>query len=160
MRRIAGKTMGSPGLSALVILGVVVLLMIVKVVGRLPEFGAMDVIAICLPLAMLIAAVYQFARRQWRAGILSIVAIPGLLLIALLVSFVGMGLVHVTRGTRWYSASADLPNGLGGLTLLLSQRPAPVFLACSGKRGRVQSRSPTAPGESRDVGAWRAGGSA
>jgi hypothetical protein len=143
MRRIAGKTMGSPGLSALVILGVAVLLMIVKAVGRLPEFGAVDVIAICLPLAMLIAAVYQFARRQWRAGILSILAIPGLLLIALLVSFVGMGLVHVTRGTRWYSASADLPNGLGGLALSYRSALPPSFWPVPG--GEVVCRVEVRP---------------
>jgi DNA-binding beta-propeller fold protein YncE len=132
MRGVASRILSSPGLSAIVILSSIVLIVAVKVIVRTTAFGAVDLIAMWLPLAMLVPAIRQFARRQWLRGTLSLIAIPVLLFVAMIVVFVGWRLALLTRGTTWYSASAELPDGLGQLTLSYRSALPPSFFPVPG----------------------------
>ncbi|UCC67667.1 MAG: NHL repeat-containing protein [Armatimonadota bacterium] len=154
MKARASRILSSPNVLALFILGMIGLLMVAKVVARVPEFGAVDLVAMCLPLAMLVPAVRQFARRRWRGGILSVLAIPALVFFAMIAVFLGWGFLKATRPAVWYSASAELPDGLGQVTFSYRSALPPSFFPVPGGEVvcKVEVRPPHGEAQTVDLG--------
>ena len=133
MRRLISRILGSPLWSALIALLIVAVSAVIALHSKTAGTEGVRLPGLGLALGFLVlASVYQFVTRKWLNGLASLGLIVVVAYVGLMTGFVVNRVLVSRQPWTWREIRADLPEGLGSLTVYHRRPYPPSFMPVPG----------------------------